>query len=86
MLATLPEWLGSWFVKCRAGADRLASDDPKAPFETSMSVLEQLSDDERNEGSPEWQPGLDDETVGDRAATTVFSGQASLVAPAALQP
>ena len=51
-----------------------------------MSVLEQLSDDERNEGSPEWQPGLDDETVGDRAATTVFSGQASLVAPAALQP
>ncbi len=86
VLATLPEWSGSGFVKRRAGAARLAGDHPKAPFETPMSVLEQLSDDQRNEWQAESQPGLDDETVSDRAATTLVGRQASLVAPAALKP
>ena len=51
-----------------------------------MAVLEQLCDDQCNERSGESQPRLDDQSVGDRAATNPVRGQTSLVAPSTLEP
>lgn len=51
-----------------------------------MSVSEQRLDDQRHDRSAESEAGLDDETVGDRAAAIEVGGQASLVAPPTLEP